>query len=385
MTAGSCLESGRPSAAEQRTVHITNSAARHQYHGIMDDLIGQYMEMTEHAGTPLFIDPVSHTMMYHGPIATCCGAVGLDEQTGDMLEWHPLVRPLYTAEPQLLTASTLRTRGAWVWFREVVAMGIRWPRSVNVQEGYWYFDQRAFASRPYLWQYMAQQHQLFAHFLARANGVPSRFDLHPALSSATGAEQLKEPCEFIFVATRGGGARSMINGAELVTALRARLKGRTDLAVLDAGDFTSDLLSNMRLAQSLRMLITPHGQGTTNYLFMRPGAVVLEVDPYRSERFAWFGAAIAQVTALHFFATAAPTQPDGSFKNHEMDNGDMNARVLVDVPYVVDLAEEWLRKEEIFRPAYVAHALDVLRSRSHPHIDWPPDDQQPWEPDAKFT
>ena len=77
-------------------------------------------------------------------------------------------------------------------------------------------------------------------------------------------------------------------------------------------------------------------------------------------------------------ATAAPTDANGMYRVGGMDAGDMNARVLVDVPYVVELALDWLQREESSRPAYVAQALTRLNGSHHPTVHWPPAKEQPW-------
>ena len=138
VSSGSGSGSGRPTLVERRVTHITGTSSKHQYHGLFDDWFGQYVEMTEHAGTPLFIDRARHTMMYYNVTRPWGGNVDIDQETGVPLEWHASLMPLFTNEP-LPTAARLRKQGhEWVLFKEVVAMGTRWPRSVNVQEAYWY-------------------------------------------------------------------------------------------------------------------------------------------------------------------------------------------------------------------------------------------------------
>ena len=117
--------------------------------------------------------------------------------------------------------------------------------------------------------------------------------------------------------------------------------------------------------------MTPHGQGETCLLFRQPGAVVLELDPYLSERFALFASCIAQVSSLRLYNAGAPTRKNGAWMVDDLDRGNLSDRVRVDLAHVVGVVDDLLRKQELFRAACMAQALDALRGPTQLPVYWP--------------
>ena len=78
----------------------------------------------------------------------------------------------------------------------------------------------------------------------------------------------------IVVLTRGQGrARSMVNEAELLGALRAAFPGR----VVDAFEPLGPFLETAARVYAAALVIGPHGANLNNLYGMRPGAAVVEV------------------------------------------------------------------------------------------------------------
>ncbi|CAF5143974.1 unnamed protein product, partial [Rotaria sp. Silwood1] len=90
--------------------------------------------------------------------------------------------------------------------------------------------------------------------------------------------------EWIVVLNRAGaGRREMINADELVTALLKAFPDHSNpyLRVWPKQfNFDDNLYETARMARSIRLLFGVHGAGLSNAVFMRPGAILYEVNPY---------------------------------------------------------------------------------------------------------
>jgi hypothetical protein len=105
----------------------------------------------------------------------------------------------------------------------------------------------------------------------------------------------------ILVVNRKGGRRAFGGADTLVKQLTARF-GST---AVYAGKvvFFEDFESVAELAAALAgaaLLISPHGAGLTNMLFMSPGAAVIELLPYRCQRVAVFYSTLADRLLLRY-------------------------------------------------------------------------------------
>jgi hypothetical protein len=119
--------SGRPMSGqrEPRTVHLTGLASGHHYHGLIDDWVSLYAEVTEEVQTPSYINSEATTVFHFGALDAKGGATAIDERMGQSTAWHHLVMPVFTAQPAFPTRPLLAQWGRWVWVRLVAAMGIR--------------------------------------------------------------------------------------------------------------------------------------------------------------------------------------------------------------------------------------------------------------------
>jgi hypothetical protein len=89
-----------------------------------------------------------------------------------------------------------------------------------------------------------------------------------------------------------GGARSMTNGDDLVSAVKKAYPN----AVVEVFHHDETIWDAMRMHYGADLVIGPHGAGESNALFMRPGAVMLEI--YMKVRLGVWAAAAAAAASV---------------------------------------------------------------------------------------
>jgi capsular polysaccharide biosynthesis protein len=196
---------------------------------------------------------------------------------------------------------------------------------------------RTYSSVPFSDRIQGKWMTLFGDFLLRRFKLASKFNI-------TSVEK-----ESVLVSPRkGAGKRKMTNSADLIKALQDRFQEHSDISIMEM-EFSSNLVHTLSALRRTRLLISPHGAGLSNLVFMRPGASVLETDSYLCFIWGdWYGQ-LAKVINLNF-REWSENQVSGAVCNKD-------AHITVEIREVSDIAHELIQEEAIFRNA---HYLDLM-------------------------
>ena len=172
--------------------------------------------------------------------------------------------------------------------------------------------------------------------MLRRFSIKSKFNL-------TGCEH---DSELVVVSPRmGEPRRQILNSKDFVDVLRLKVQ----LPVIEY-EFAS-LRDTMKIMRSTRLLITPHGAGMSNLLFMPPGASVLETDSFLCGYMADYFGQLAKVLDLNHqvWVELKPMNP--------RDSCEFNSHITLDIDQVSHITQELLERDAIFRGAHLEHAL----------------------------
>jgi len=178
---------------------------------------------------------------------------------------------------------------------------------------------------------------LFGDYILRRYDLPSKF-----------SDVASFP-ELILISPRkGAGKREIINPDELRQAVEVGI--REPVIVYEFGS----MYETMNKLASSRILISPHGAGMSNIIFMRVGTSVLETDSYLCDSQGdYYGELARTVNVNHKVWTEKhPPSPRSSC--------DFQAFVLLDVSEICKEVVELLEEDTIFRDSHMQHAMNKI-------------------------
>jgi hypothetical protein len=251
---------------------------------------------------------------------------------------HPAlsIYPLgFNAQPNL--------KGSLIHFSKLFVPGRCAARSVFVNRHGFEHPTRRFPNEPFSDRVLGRWMLLFGDYLLRRFNIQSKF----IASESSGMKEL-----VVISPRKGAGRREILNSAGLITSLSQRFINVSELSVVDF-EFSSmhDTMKNIRRT---RLLITPHGAGMSNLIFMRPGASVLETDSFLcSYHGDWYGKLAKVINVNHRVWTeksAGDSRTSCSF----------DASITLDIDQVSDIAEELILEESLYRDAHYADAISKI-------------------------
>jgi hypothetical protein len=158
--------------------------------------------------------------------------------------------------------------------------------------------------------------------------------------------------------------RELVNADELIEALLETFPDHSNpyLRVWPKPFYFDDnLYKTARMARSIRVLIGAHGVGLSNALFMRPGAILYEINPPGCRLLSFNFRRWAEVFNLqHALWTPGNVH----------DNCGFATATEVDVDEIVDEVINLLKNENIYRTGYLKRALDIMNDMTL--VDHPP-------------
>ncbi len=176
--------------------------------------------------------------------------------------------------------------------------------------------------------------------------------------------------EWIVVLNRAGeGRREIKNANELVLSLLKTFPDYSNpyLRVWPKQfNFNENLYETARMARSIRLLIGVHGAGLSNTLFMRPGAILYEINPYGCRDLSFNFHRWAEVFNLQH-ALWIPSQGNNGTQN---DICHREASTTVNVKEIIDEVKHMLKNEMEYRNGYIRRALKIMTDMSI--VDHPP-------------
>jgi capsular polysaccharide biosynthesis protein len=118
-------------------------------------------------------------------------------------------------------------------------------------------------------------------------------------------------------------------------------------------EFT-EMRETMQTLRSTRLLITPHGAGMSNLVFMRPGASVLETDGYMCGfQGHWYGQ-LARILSLNHRVWEQLKRIDSG------DSCNFHGHITLDIDQVVTAARDMLAQESSLRDGHLQDAVQKV-------------------------
>ncbi|CAF0869793.1 unnamed protein product [Adineta ricciae] len=298
--------------------------------------------------------------------------------------WEQLMNSMFSIYPLLIcTSFNNRT----VMFKHMIFPGRQSPRSAVW--GHHYLE-RKFHSYPlptlhYRRAYLAYSEWILYHFnlLSKFQLTSSQQELQkkrqieqiPMCLASCSRKRQTTPSddytgEWIVVLNRRGHNNSEIyNANELVQALLTAFPdhSNTQLRVWPEVFYVDDnFYQTIRMFRSIRVLIGVHGVDLSNSIFMRPGAVLFEIDPYGCRDLSFIFRRWAEVFNLQY----ALWIPSTGNNNRQDEVCLHESQIEVNAKEIIDELKNSLRNEIDYRNGYFKRALDILNDLSI--VDRPP-------------
>jgi hypothetical protein len=256
--------------------------------------------------------------------------------------------------------------------------------------GYNYLD-RKYRSYPMPTQHYRRAYLAYSEWILYHFNLKSKFELtsiQEELQQKNLAEQIpicNQTCEnikesnmttedytgeWIVVLNRGNSGSRVINNAkDLVTALLKTFPDHSNpyLRVWPKEfNFNNNLYETVRMARSIRLIIGVHGAGLSNTLFMRPGAILYEINPYGCRTLSFNFRRWAETFNLQH-ALYIPMYGEGGKQD---DSCLRDGSVTLDIKDVIDEVKNLLKNELEYRNGYLKRALNIMNDMSV--VDYPP-------------
>jgi hypothetical protein len=300
-------------------------------------------------------------------------------------KWEHIIQSMQSIYPLLTYKSFNDTN---VMFKYLIFPGQKLSRSASW--GYTYTS-RKFRSYPFPTQHYRRAYLAFSEWILNNFHLPSKFELTkiqkevqlkqssesiPICNGTCTIEQSIENStdeytgEWIVVLNRAGrGKREITNADELVQGLLKTFPDHSNphLRVWPKQfNFDDNLYESARMGRSIRLLIGVHGAGLSNTLFMRPGAILYEINPYGCRDLSFNFRRWAEVFNLQH----ALWVPSYGENGNEDDQCERDGRITLNVKEIIDEVKNMLKNENYYRTGYIKRALDIMTDLSI--VDYPP-------------
>ena len=301
-------------------------------------------------------------------------------------QWEQMVQSMFSIYPLLIYSSFNNTT---VMFKYMVFPGRQMSRSASW--GYNYLD-RKFQSYPLSTQHYRRAYLAYSEWILYHFNLTSKFQLTSSqeelqqkhlsekvsMCNLTCENIQQQPNistddytgEWIVVLNRAGSnARSITNAKFLVEALLKIFPDHSNpyLRVWPKQfNFNDNFYASVRMARSIRLLIGVHGAGLANTVFMRPGAVLYEINPYGCRHLSFNFRRWAEAFSLQH-ALWIPSVGEHGGQN---DMCDRDGATTVNIKEIIDEVKNLLKNEREYRTGYLKRALDIMNDMSI--VDYPP-------------
>jgi len=176
--------------------------------------------------------------------------------------------------------------------------------------------------------------------------------------------------EWIVVLNRAGvGRREITNADELVDGLLKTFPDHSNpyLRVWPKQlNFNDNLYETARMARSIRLLIGVHGAGLSNSLFMRPGTILYEINPYGCRHLSFNFHRWAEIFNLQHALWIPSTGQNGN----QDEKCNREGQIIVNIKEMVEEVKNLLKNEIEYRNGYIKRALTIMTDMSM--VDHPP-------------
>jgi hypothetical protein len=300
-------------------------------------------------------------------------------------QWEHMLQSMFSIYPLLIYISFNNTT---VMFKYMIFPGQKMGRSASW--GYTYIA-RKFRSYPMSTQHYRRAYLAYSEWILYNFNLKSKFELtviQKELQNKKISEQIpicNHTCindqqsnmsiddysgEWIVVLNRAGvGRREITNADELVQALLNTFPDHSNpyLRVWPKQfNFNDNLYETARMARSIRLIIGVHGAGLSNTIFMRPGAILYEINSYGCRELSFNFRRWAEVFNLQH-ALYVPSQRDNG---NQDDICYHESATTLNVKEVIDEVKNMLKNEIAYRNGYLKRALNMMNDMSI--VDHPP-------------
>ena len=254
-----------------------------------------------------------------------------------------------------------------------------------------HYQERPFKSYPFPTVYYRRAYLAFSEWILNNFNLKSKFQLTniqeelqkkkileevPICEELCSIKQVENTSldeysgEWIVVLNRAGvGRREIKNADQLIEGLLKTFPDHSNpyLRVWPKQlNFDSNLYSTARMARSIRVLIGVHGAGLSNSLFMRPGTILYEINPYACRYLSFNFRRWAEIFNLQH-ALWIPSHGD----NQRQDNiCKRESMITLNVQEIIEEIKNMLKNEMQYRNGYTTRALQILNDLSI--LDHPP-------------
>ncbi|CAF1490334.1 unnamed protein product [Didymodactylos carnosus] len=249
----------------------------------------------------------------------------------------------------------------WLLIKHLIHPGTGGHRAF-VNELYYWHPMRSDHPR---WPYLDRQQQKY--FFAYSDHILKKLNLSSKLdvpsTTTTGVE-------YIVVINRARSSRRITNAEELLKKLKVRFKN--GLNTTNTGqaielpsklrvyptvyDFSRDMHASAKLMRQTRLLIGVHGAGLGNMMFMRPGAIMLEVSGIRCDYLSVHFGTLARMNQL-IFREWVQTNGFGTGSCRK------EGAVQLNIDEVVDLCDDLLQTELAQREAAYQQTIRLIQPK----------------------
>jgi hypothetical protein len=376
------------SAILTRPIHITGPPDGNYAHGFLERCAPQFWVLAEFQSHPAFIDPAKIQIYYSSNMKTDFGANLWQASTRQpdgtyrhTPKWLDALHSMYSIYP-LLTFESFNQKT--VMFKYLLFTGTHFYTRTAAW-GFTYYQGRKFNYHPLHTRQYRRAYLAYSEWILNNFNLTSKFQLTPIQEQLQQNHQSEtipicsETCstslsraeteftgEWIVVMNRAGvGRRELANADELIKELLKTFPDHSNpyLRVWPTQfNFNDDLYETARMARSIRLLIGVHGAGLTNTVFMRPGAILYEINPPGCRVLSFNFRRWAEVFNLqHALWTPGDME----------DNCWFNAATTVNVKEIINEVINLLQNENRYRSGYLRRALDIMNDMTI--VDHPPE------------
>ncbi len=372
-------------------VLITHPPDQNYAHGFLESCGPRFWTLAECQYHPSYVDPSKIQIYYTSDMfERFPGNWNNYQQQSDgtyrpKRKWEYMIQSMFSRYPLLTYKSFNQTT---VLFNYLLFTGV-----LNGRTSIWahHYQERPVNAYPYPTVNYRRAYLAYSEWILNNFNLKSKFELtsiQEELQQKKISEKVPicpERCniiqekknlsndftgEWIVVMNRAGvGRRELTNANELVAALLKTFPDNSNpyLRVWPKQfNFNDNLYQVARMARSIRILIGVHGAGLSNSLFMRPGTILYEINPYNCRHLSFNFHRWAEVFNLQHALWIPSTGANG---NHN-ENCNREGRTTVNTKEIIDEVKNLLQNEIEYRNGYLKRALMIMNDMSV--VDHPP-------------
>ncbi|CAF1297160.1 unnamed protein product [Rotaria sp. Silwood1] len=379
------------SAILKRPVLITHPPDENYAHGFLESCGPRFWVLAECQSHPSYVDPTKIQIYYTSKMFDGYPLNWnnyIRQSDGTYLprrRWEQMIQSMFSIYP-LLTYKSFDKKT--VMFQYMLLTSLSKTRT-----SVWghHYEHRPMKSYPFPTVNYRRAYLAYSEWILNNFNLKSKFQLtsiQEELQNKKISEQIplcNQTCpiqqkinsssneftgEWIVVLNRADvGRREMINADELVAALLKAFPDHSNpyLRVWPKQfNFNDNLYETARMARSIRLLIGVHGAGLSNTLFMRPGTILYEVNPYGCRHLSFNFRRWAEVFNLQHSLWIPSEGNNGRTDN----NCKRESSTILNVKEIINEVEGLIKDEAAYRSGYIKRALNIMNDMSV--VDHPP-------------